>query len=159
MTIYDFHARSIDGREIPLSNYAGRVLLIVNVASQCGLTYHYEGLESLYRRYHDRGFDVLGFPCNQFRGQEPGNEAEIMSFCQLNYDVTFPMFSKIKVNGPGADPLFAFLKKQKRGIFGSDLIKWNFTKFLVDREGHVAKRFGPRVLPRDIEPELIRRLS
>ncbi|MGK6319744.1 glutathione peroxidase [Sphingomonas sp. DT-204] len=137
-----------------LAPYAGQVLLIVNVASKCGFTPQYEGLEALYRRYKDRGFAVLGFPCNQFGGQEPGTAEEIASFCSLTYDVTFPVFAKIDVNGDDAAPLWRHLKKEAPGILGSEAIKWNFTKFLIDRDGKVAGRYAPTTKPEDIAPDI-----
>ncbi|MEM9170239.1 MAG: glutathione peroxidase [Pseudomonadota bacterium] len=154
-TVYDFAARAIDGAETPLADFQGDVLVIVNVASKCGFTPQYEGLEALYRSYKDQGFAVLGFPSNQFAAQEPGDEAEIASFCSTTYDVTFPMFAKIDVNGPDAHPLYEFLKKAKPGLAGSRSVKWNFTKFLVDRAGKPMRRYGPQEKPeamrRDIE--------
>ena len=149
MSVHDFTARTIDGRDQPLSDFSGKVLMIVNVASQCGFTPQYEGLEALYRRFKDRGFAVLGFPCNQFGAQEPGEEAEIASFCTLNFGVTFPMFAKVDVNGPDAHPLFDYLKHEKKGLLGSEAIKWNFTKFLVGRDGEVRQRFAPNTKPQD----------
>lgn len=150
-SIYDFAAETIDGKPAPLSDYRGKVLLIVNTASKCGFTRQYAGLEELYRRYRDRGLVVLGFPCNQFGAQEPGDEAEIKSFCSLTYDVDFPMMRKIDVNGPTAHPLYVFLKGQKKGVLGTEGIKWNFTKFLVDRSGKVVDRFAPTVEPKALE--------
>ncbi|MGA0607147.1 glutathione peroxidase [Phenylobacterium sp. VNQ135] len=150
-SIYDFAAETIDGRPAPLSDYRGKVVLIVNTASKCGFTKQYAGLEALYRKYGDRGLVVLGFPCNQFGAQEPGDEEEIRSFCSLTYDVDFPMMRKIDVNGPKAHPLYAFLKTQKKGVLGTEGIKWNFTKFLVDREGRVVDRFAPTVEPKALE--------
>lgn len=146
-TVYSFSARLLDGREIILEEFRGQALLIVNTASQCGFTPQYGGLEQLYRNYKGRGFAVLGFPCNQFGGQEPGAAAEIASFCQRNYGVSFPLFAKIDVNGPHAHPLYQFLKRAKTGILGSEKIKWNFTKFLIDREGRVVRRFAPSARP------------
>ena len=143
MNAFDFATRTLDGRETTLADWKGQVLLVVNVASKCGFTPQYAGLEALYRKYKDRGFAVLGFPCNQFGAQEPGDAAEIANFCSLTYDVSFPMMSKIDVNGPKADPLYAWLKHEKKGVLGSEGIKWNFTKFLIDREGRVAARFAP----------------
>jgi len=155
MSVLEHTARSIDGSEQPLADYAGKVLLIVNVASQCGFTPQYIGLENLWRSYADRGLVVLGFPCNQFGHQEPGDEAEIRTFCSTKYDVTFPLFAKVEVNGPSAHPLFRELKHAAPGILGSEAIKWNFTKFLVDRKGWVVKRYGsmdsPESIARDIE--------
>ena len=149
--IYSVPVKTIDGSETTLAPYHGQVLLIVNVASKCGYTPQYTGLESLYRRYKDRGFAVLGFPCDQFGNQEPGTEAEISQFCSLTYDVTFPMFAKIDVNGPNEHPLYAILKSGARGVLGTTAIKWNFTKFLVGRDGTVLARFGSRDTPEDIE--------
>lgn len=158
MPLHDLEVRSIDGHAKSLADYRGQVLLIVNVASQCGFTPQYAGLEALYHRYKDRGFSVLGFPCDQFGHQEPGSEAEIKQFCSTNYNVTFPMFAKIEVNGPGAHPLYQLLKDEKPGVLGTEAIKWNFTKFLVDRQGQVVKRFAPTTTPDkiagDIEPLL-----
>ncbi|HWA15731.1 MAG TPA: glutathione peroxidase [Gemmatimonadales bacterium] len=156
-TVYDFTATAIDLTPIPLSQYRGEVLLIVNVASRCGFTPQYAGLERLQRAYHDQGFNVLGFPCNQFGQQEPGSEAEIRKFCSSHYEVTFPLFSHIRVNGPEAHPLYRFLKQERPGLLGTEAIKWNFTKFLVGRDGRPLKRFGPNDTPEQIEPT-IRRL-
>ncbi|UIJ43607.1 glutathione peroxidase [Sphingomonas cannabina] len=143
-----------DGGAATLEPFAGQVLLIVNVASKCGFTPQYEGLEALYRRYRDRGFAVLGFPCNQFGGQEPGTAEEIANFCSLTYEVTFPLFGKIDVNGDDAAPLWRHLKKAAPGILGSEAIKWNFTKFLVDREGRVVERYAPTTKPADIAADI-----
>ena len=147
-----------DGSQTDLSAHKGKVLLVVNVASKCGFTPQYEGLEGLHRRYADKGFEVLGFPCNQFRAQEPGNAEQIASFCKLTYDVSFPLLGKIDVNGPEAAPIYRHLKKEAPGVLGSEAIKWNFTKFLVDRSGKVVKRYAPQAKPediaRDIEPLL-----
>ena len=154
MSIYEISARRLDGAEGDLSAYRGMVMLIVNVASRCGFTPQYTGLEALYRKYRDRGFVVLGFPCNQFGAQEPGTEAEIGSFCSSTYDVTFPMFAKIEVNGEGTHPLYRFLKSEKPGVLGTEGIKWNFTKFLVDREGQVRKRFAPNDKPEDLDADI-----
>lgn len=154
-SIYDFTAKTIDGTEAQLNAYKGKVLLIVNVASKCGFTPQYKGLEALYRQYASRGLVVLGFPCDQFGHQEPGDEAEIKQFCSLNYEVSFPMFAKIDVNGDQTHPLYRFLKKEEKGFLGSESIKWNFTKFLVDSSGNVVKRYGsidkPEGLAKDIE--------
>jgi glutathione peroxidase len=150
-TAYDFSAQTLDGKPVPLADYRGQVLLIVNTASKCGFTPQYEGLEALYRKYKDRGLVVLGFPCNQFGAQEPGDADEIASFCSLTYDVSFPMMGKIDVNGPAAHPLYAWLKGEKKGILGTKGIKWNFTKFLIDREGRVAERFAPTATPASLE--------
>ncbi|PWB80951.1 MAG: glutathione peroxidase [Methylocystaceae bacterium] len=152
--IYDFDIRAIDGANQRLGDYAGKALLIVNVASRCGFTPQYEGLEALYRKYRDKGLVVLGFPCNQFGHQEPGDEAEIKSFCSTNYDVTFPLFAKIDVNGDDAHPLFRHLKQKAPGALGTEAIKWNFTKFLVDRQGNVVKRYGSVDTPASIETDI-----
>ncbi len=153
-TAYDFTAKDIDGRERSLREYAGRVLLIVNVASKCGFTPQYEGLEALWRRRRDEGFTMLGFPCDQFGHQEPGDEAEIKRFCSLTYDVTFPLFAKIDVNGERTHPLYRWLKGEKAGLFGTEAVKWNFTKFLVDRSGKVVKRFAPSDTPEKIDKHI-----
>ena len=153
-SIYDFTVLDAKKQPVRLDKYKGQVLLIVNTATGCGFTPQYEGLESLYRKYSEQGFVVLDFPCNQFAGQAPGTEEEIVSFCQLKYDVSFPQFAKIKVNGSEADTLYKFLKEQKTGILGS-AIKWNFTKFLVDREGNVLKRYAPTTKPADIEKDIV----
>lgn len=153
-SVYDFSARRIDGTEQPLSDYAGQVLLIVNVASQCGFTPQYAGLDALWRKYRDRGFAVLGFPCNQFGAQEPGSEADIANFCSTRYDVTFPMFAKIEVNGERAHPLYQHLKSAVPGVLGTEAIKWNFTKFLIDRHGRVVSRHAPTTAPADLEREI-----
>ena len=150
MSIYQFEAQTLAGEPVSLDAYRGQVLLIVNTASKCGFTPQYEGLEAVHRRHKDFGFSVLGFPCNQFGAQEPGDPAEIANFCSLTYDVTFPMFAKIEVNGPKAHPLYAHLTSQKRGLMGSKAIKWNFTKFLIDREGRVVGRYGPTTKPEAI---------
>jgi len=152
--IHDFSARTIEGAEQSLAAYRGKVLLIVNVASRCGFTPQYTGLEALQRKYADRGFAVLGFPCDQFGAQEPGDENEIKNFCRLNYDVTFPMFAKIEVNGAGAHPLYSHLKSSAKGLLGSESIKWNFTKFLVDRSGKVLKRYAPQDKPEAIAADI-----
>lgn len=154
MNVYDFTAKTIDGRQQKLDVYRGRVMLIVNVASQCGYTPQYAGLEALYRKFRDREFLVLGFPCDQFGHQEPGSETEIQQFCSLNYDVTFPMFAKIEVNGSNAHPLYQFLKKEKPGIVGTEAIKWNFTKFLIDSSGQAVKRYAPGDTPENIEDDV-----
>lgn len=146
-SVHDFSARSLSGREESLAAYKGKALLIVNVASKCGFTPQYEGLQKLYEDNREKGFEVLGFPCNQFGAQEPGDEKEIKNFCSVNYGVTFPMFAKIDVNGESAHPLWKFLKKEKKGLAGSEAVKWNFTKFLVDRDGEVVARFGPQDTP------------
>jgi glutathione peroxidase len=151
--VYEIPVTTIDGEQQTLGHYRGQALLVVNVASQCGYTPQYAGLESMYRRYRDRGFAVLGFPCDQFGHQEPGTEAEIRQFCSLAYDVTFPMFAKIDVNGPNEHPLYALLKSRARGILGTEAVKWNFTKFLVSRDGAVLARYSPRDTPEDIESD------
>ena len=151
MSLYDFELMTIDKEKTTLAPYKGKVLLIVNVASKCGFTYQYEGLEKLYKTYKDKGLVVLGFPSNQFSNQEPCNEEEIKNFCSLTYDVTFPMFSKIDVNGENAHPLYVYLKKEQSGILGSESIKWNFTKFLVDKQGNVIERFAPTTAPESLE--------
>ena len=151
MSIYDFSAETLDGQPAPLSDYRDKVVLIVNTASQCGFTGQYAGLEALYRKYRDRGLMVLGFPCNQFGAQEPGDAEEIKTFCSLTYDVDFPMMRKIDVNGPAAHPLYIYLKAAKKGVLGTQGIKWNFTKFLVDRGGRVTGRFAPTVEPKALE--------
>jgi glutathione peroxidase len=154
VTIYDFDVTTIDGVTQTLAPYRGQVLLIVNVAGKCGFTPQYAGLEQLYRRYRDKGFSVLGFPCDQFGHQEPGTEEEIKAFCSLTYDVTFPMFAKIRVNGEDVHPLYGYLKKAQPGLFGSEAIKWNFTKFLVAGTGEVLKRYAPTETPESIEKDL-----
>lgn len=158
-SIYDFTATTADGSPAPLADYRGKVLLIVNTASKCGFTPQYEGLEALYRKYKDKGLVVLGFPCNQFGGQEPGNAEEIANFCSLTYDVTFPVLAKIDVNGAKADPLYAFLTKEKPGLLGSTGIKWNFTKFLVGRDGKVLKRFAPTDKPESLASSIEQALA
>jgi glutathione peroxidase len=158
-TVYDFSAKAIDGKSRRLSDYKGKVLLVVNTASRCGFTPQYKGLEELHRKYGKQGLVVLGFPCNQFGAQEPGTEREIASFCEVNYGVTFAMFSKVDVNGDHAAPLYRYLKKAKPGLLGSEVIKWNFTKFLVDRHGNVIKRFAPNTAPQDIAGDIERALQ
>ncbi len=152
--VLDFSATAIDGAQVDLSQYRGKVLLIVNTASKCGFTPQYQGLQQLFSQYEDKGFAVLGFPCDQFGHQEPGTEAEIGIFCERNFGVSFPLFAKIEVNGKGAHPLFAHLKAAAPGILGSEAIKWNFTKFLVDREGRVVARFAPATTPSAITKEI-----
>ena len=161
MGIYDagLEATTIDGTVQPLEDYSGQVLLIVNVASECGFTPQYAGLESLYRKYKDRGFTVLGFPSNQFGQQEPGAETEIKAFCERNYGVTFPMFAKIDVNGDDAHPIYRYLKSSAKGVLGTESIKWNFTKFLVARDGTVLDRFASRDTPEDIERHVLAALA
>jgi glutathione peroxidase len=157
-SVYDFEAQSIDGKPVPLAQYRGKVLLIVNTASACGFTPQFDGLEQLWKDHGEQGLVVLGFPCNQFGAQDPGSNAEIASFCSLNYGVSFPMMSKVEVNGAGAHPLYQWLTKEAPGILGSKSIKWNFTKFLVGRNGEVLKRYAPndepKALKKDIEAAL-----
>ena len=152
-TLHDFQAKTIDGGDKSLADYRGKAVLVVNVASQCGNTPQYEGLEALYEQYGPKGLVILGFPCNQFGGQEPGTAAEIASFCSLNYGVTFPLFGKIEVNGPGADPLYRWLKAETPGSDDRD-IEWNFAKFLIGRDGRPVKRFGDKFPPADIAPDI-----
>ncbi len=154
MSVYDYTVKTIDGKERSMAEFKGRVLLIVNVASKCGFTPQYKGLEALYRRYKGQHFSVLGFPSDQFANQEPGTEAEIMQFCGTKYDVTFPMFAKVDVNGDQAHPLFQYLKSAQKGILGTESIKWNFTKFLVDADGTVLERYAPKQTPEDIEADI-----
>jgi glutathione peroxidase len=153
-TAYDFDAQTLDGKPATLKEYAGRVALIVNTASKCGFTPQYAGLEKVYEVYKDRGFVVLGFPCDQFGHQEPGTNAEIGAFCEKNYGVSFPMFGKIEVNGPATHPLYQFLKQQAPGLLGSTGIKWNFTKFLIDRDGSVRARYAPTTKPEDVAKDI-----
>ncbi|MBN9083772.1 MAG: glutathione peroxidase [Rhizobiales bacterium 62-17] len=152
--IYDFAARTLAGEDVSLADFRGKVLLIVNTASQCGFTPQYEGLEALYRDLQARGLIVLGFPCNQFGAQEPGDATEIANFCKLTYDVSFPMFAKIDVNGPSASPLYEWLKNEAPGVLGSKAIKWNFTKFLVNRDGQVVGRFAPTTKPEALRADI-----
>jgi len=153
-SLYDFTVDDIHGKPVKLSKYKGKVLLIVNTASECGFTPQYKGLEALYEKFHGKGLEVLGFPCNQFGAQEPGDEKAIEQFCELNYGVTFPMFAKVDVNGDDASPLFRHLKSAKKGILGSEAIKWNFTKFLVDRDGNVVERYAPKTEPKELENDV-----
>ena len=153
-SIYEIAVKTIDGKETTLADYQGKVLLIVNVASKCGFTPQYKGLEALYQKYKTEGLEILGFPCNQFGGQEPGTETEIQSFCSLNYGVTFPMFAKIDVNGTHEHPLYTYLKSKKTGLLGFDAIKWNFSKFLVDRQGEVVERYAPSTSPDSISTDI-----
>lgn len=153
-TVYDFDAKSLDGNPVRLRDYTGKALLIVNTASKCGFTPQYTGLEDLYKRYRDRGLVVLGFPCNQFGAQEPAEATEIGAFCKKNYGVSFPMFEKIEVNGAAAHPLYAWLKAAKPGLLGTRRIKWNFTKFLLDRDGHVKARYAPVTKPEKLAPDI-----
>ena len=156
--ITDMTVRGADGSPVDLARYAGKVLLVVNTASKCGFTPQYEGLEALHRDYAGKGFEVLGFPCNQFGAQEPGEAAEIANFCSLTYDVTFPVFAKVDVNGSSADPLFVELKKQAPGFLGTSGIKWNFTKFLIGKDGKVTERYAPTTKPEDIRKDIERLL-
>jgi glutathione peroxidase len=151
MSFYDFTAETLDGKPAPLSEYRDKVVLVVNTASKCGFTPQYAGLETLWRRYREDGLVVLGFPCNQFGQQEPGGAVEIANFCSLTYDVDFPMMRKVDVNGPTAHPLYAWLKKAKKGLLGTENIKWNFTKFLIDRNGEVVARYAPTDAPLSLE--------
>ena len=153
-TVHDFSARDLQGRDVALDQYQGKVLLVVNTASKCGFTPQYKGLQKLYEDYRDRGLEILGFPCNQFANQEPGSEEEIGSFCEMNYGVSFPMFGKIEVNGDETHPLFDHLKAEAPGLLGSKAIKWNFTKFLVDRDGRVVGRYGPKDTPESIAADI-----
>jgi len=158
MSIYDYKVETASGESVSLEKYKGQVILIVNTASKCGFTVQFEGLEKLYESYKDKGFVILGFPCNQFANQEPGSDKDIQSFCSLNFGVTFPVFKKINVNGEDAHPLYKYLKEQKKGAFGSK-IKWNFTKFLVDKEGKVVKRYSPNKKPKDFEKDIVNLLK
>lgn len=153
-SLSDFTLNLLDGTPQPLSAYEGKVVVVVNVASKCGLTPQYEGLEAVYRQYKDRGLVILGFPCNQFAGQEPGSSAEIAEFCSLTYDVTFPVFQRIDVNGEEAHPLYKWLKAEAPGLLGSEAIKWNFTKFLIGRDGKVAERYAPTTEPKDMAADI-----
>ena len=153
-TVHDFSAKTLSGEDKALADFKGKVLLIVNVASKCGFTPQYEGLEALRKRYAPNGFEVLGFPCNQFGAQEPGDAAEIETFCSLTYGVTFPMFAKIDVNGGHAHPLYAFLKKARKGLLGSEGVKWNFTKFLVGKDGQVIARYAPSATPDSLAADI-----
>ncbi len=154
MSIYEYSVNTITGQEVSLADYQGKVVLIVNTASKCGFTPQFEGLENLHKELQDEGLAVLGFPCNQFGSQDPGSDDEIEEFCQLNYGVSFPMFSKIEVNGSGTHPLYKFLKKEAKGLLGSQTIKWNFTKFLVDKNGDVVKRYAPTDTPEAIKKDI-----
>jgi glutathione peroxidase len=153
-SVYDYEAKSLEGKPVRLADYAGKVLLVVNTASECGFTPQFEGLEKLYEQYRERGLVVLGFPCNQFGEQEPGSAEEIGAFCQKNYGVSFPMFEKIDVNGDAAHPLYRWLKQSARGVLGSERIKWNFTKFLVDRSGQVKARYAPVTKPEQLAKDI-----
>ena len=157
--MYDFSVTAIKGKPVKLDRYRGKPLLLVNTASQCGYTPQYKGLEALYRKYHDQGFEVLGFPCNQFGEQEPGDSKAIAEFCELNFGVTFPLFAKVDVNGDAAHPLFKYLTSTKKGLLGSEAIKWNFTKFLVGPTGEVVRRYAPQTSPEDIDADLAAQLG
>jgi glutathione peroxidase len=159
MNIFDYSATSLAGAPVDLAQYKGKVLLIVNTASACGFTPQYKGLEAVYQQFRDKGVVVLGFPCNQFGGQEPGTEAEIGAFCEKNYGVTFPLFAKVDVNGDATDPLFKQLKKDAPGLLGTEAIKWNFTKFLVGKDGKVAKRYAPSTKPEELTGDIERLLA
>jgi len=158
-SIYDFKAKTLEGKEISLNKYKGDVVLIVNTASKCGFTPQYTELEDLYKKYSGKGLEILGFPCNQFGDQEPGNSKNIASFCQKNYGVDFQMFEKIDVNGKNAHPLYKYLTKTAPGVLGTESIKWNFTKFLVDRKGKILKRYAPNISPKEITPDIEKQLS
>ncbi len=153
-SIYDFEVKTIDGETVRMDRYRGKTLLIVNTASQCGYTPQYTGLDALYRKFQDKDLVVLGFPCNQFGEQEPGDDKEIKEFCSLRFNVSFPMFAKVDVNGDAAHPLYKFLKKESKGILGTESVKWNFTKFLVDKTGKVLERYAPNVKPEELEGDL-----
>lgn len=153
-TAYDFSAKTLDGQDQPLADYKGKAMLVVNTASKCGFTPQYTGLEKLWETYKDQGLVVLGFPCDQFGHQEPGDAEEIRNFCSLNYDVSFPLYEKVEVNGGAAHPLWKWLKKEKPGLLGMESIKWNFTKFLIDKNGRVVKRYAPTDTPEKIEKDL-----
>ena len=157
--IHEFTAVTMQGKETPLSEFKGKVLLVVNTASKCGFTPQFKGLEKLYEKYKDNGFEILGFPCNQFGKQDPGSNEQISEFCELNYGVTFPMFQKVDVNGEGAHPLFKHLKSEAPGMLGTEAIKWNFTKFLVDQNGKVVQRFAPKDTPEKIDSEVQKLLA
>ena len=156
--VYDFTVNDIHGKPVKLDRYKDKVMLVVNVASKCGFTPQYQGLEALYQKYHGKGLEILGFPCNQFGAQEPGNEQEIAQFCDLNYGVTFPLFAKVDVNGAAATPVYKYLKSEKPGLLGSEAIKWNFTKFLVDRKGKVIARYAPNDTPESLAPDIEKQL-
>jgi glutathione peroxidase len=159
MSIYDIEVKDINGKVVSMSKYKNKVMLIVNVASKCGFTNQYEGLEELHKKYSNKGLAVLGFPCNQFLSQEPGTEEQIKEFCSLTYGVEFDMFSKIDVNGENTHPLYKFLKENSKGVLGTEAIKWNFTKFLVDKNGNVVKRYAPSTTPKEIEADIINLLK
>jgi len=158
-TVYDFSATTIDGKPRKLADYRGKVLLVVNTASKCGFTPQYKGLEALYKKYRDKGLVVLGFPSNQFGAQEPGPESEIAEFCEMNFGVTFPLFSKVDVNGDAAHPLYKYLTSTKKGLLGSEAIKWNFTKFLIGKDGRVIERYAPTTKPEDLAADIEKALA
>jgi glutathione peroxidase len=158
-SFYDFNVKNEKNADVPLSTYKGDVVLVVNVASKCGFTSQYAGLEELYKKFKDKNFTIVGFPCNQFGSQEPGTDADIQSFCKLTYDVTFPVMAKVDVNGDDASPVYRFLKKKAPGVLGTEMIKWNFTKFLVVRSGNVLQRYAPNTEPKDIEKDIANLLS
>ena len=158
MNTHDFKVKDVSGKEVSLSTYKNKVLLIVNVASQCGLTPQYKGLEELYEKYNSKGFEILGFPCNQFGGQEPGTENEIKTFCETSFGVKFQLFSKIDVNGENADPLYKYLCDAKPGLLGLKAIKWNLTKFLIDKNGNPVERYAPTTEPKDLEADILKLL-
>lgn len=158
-SVYDFSATTIDGKSRKLADYQGKVLLVVNTASKCGFTPQYAGLETIYKQYKDRGFAVLGFPSNQFGAQEPGPDDQIAEFCEINYGVSFPMFSKVDVNGDNAHPLFKHLTSEKKGLLGSEAIKWNFTKFLIGKDGRVIDRYAPTTKPEDLAKDIEKALA
>ncbi|CAM4366209.1 glutathione peroxidase [Saccharibacillus endophyticus] len=154
MSVYEYEARTSAGNEVKLSDYQGKVVLVVNTASKCGFTPQFQGLQELYDKYHDRGLEILGFPSNQFKEQDPGSNEEILEFCQLNYGVKFPMFEKVDVKGENAHPLFRYLSDEAPGLMGSKSVKWNFTKFLIDRDGKPVKRFAPQTSPDQLEKDI-----
>ncbi|OYZ17403.1 MAG: glutathione peroxidase [Bdellovibrio sp. 28-41-41] len=158
-SFYDFNVKNEKNADVPLSTYKGNVVLIVNVASKCGFTPQYAGLEDLYKKFKDKSFTIVGFPCNQFGFQEPGTDADIQSFCKMTYDVTFPVMAKVDVNGDNASPVYRFLKEKAPGILGTEMIKWNFTKFLVDKSGNVVQRYAPNTEPKDIEKDIANLLA
>lgn len=156
---HSFTVKKADGSEQKLSDFKDKVVLVVNVASKCGFTKQYEGLEALYKKYHDKGLEIVGFPCNQFGAQEPGSNEEIQNFCKLEYGVTFPIMSKVDVNGDTAAPVYQWMKAQSKGVLGTEAIKWNFTKFLVDRNGNVLDRYAPQTEPKDLEKHIEKALA
>lgn len=158
-SFYDFNVKNEKNADVPLSTYKGNVVLVVNVASKCGFTPQYAGLEDLYKKFKDKSFTIVGFPCNQFGFQEPGTDADIQSFCKMTYDVTFPVMAKVDVNGDNASPVYRFLKEKAPGILGTEMIKWNFTKFLVDKSGNVVQRYAPNTEPKDIEKDIANLLA